>query len=235
MSSSSEFKVPSRNNFIEDFYSKIAGLLTPFFLKTSLSPNHITIISGIFGVIGSLMLINNQHSYLIISAILIQLYAILDLVDGDIARIKKLQSTYGMWLDIFFDKLIDFLLIFSLTIGVFYETKEFIYLIAGLGIMGIIFFNQFIMVLNDTYFKIFRDNNTVEEYKVTYSKSHIKRLIFSGITLFRKHLSLQHNTFLLMVSIFAFFDLLKIGITFIFFHGLISLILSIIINFIKLR
>ena len=88
MSSSSDFKVPSRNNFIEDFYSKLARLFTPLFLKSRLTPNHITIISGIFGVIGSLMLINNQHHYLIVSAIFIQFYAILDLVDGDIAQSK---------------------------------------------------------------------------------------------------------------------------------------------------
>ena len=235
MSLSNESKIPSRNNVVEDLYSKLAKLITPYFLKTNLTPNHITIISGTFGVIGSLLLLNNQHLHLVLAAILIQLYAVLDLVDGDIARIRNLQSTFGMWLDIFFDKLIDFLLILSLTLGIYFETNEDGYLFIGIGLMGIIFFNQFIMVLNDTYFKISRDNNTVEEYKVTYSKSHINRLIFSGITLFRMHLSLQHNTFLLMVSIFAFFDLLKIGIIFIFFHGLISLILSIIINFIKLR
>ena len=181
------------------------------------------------------MLINNQHSYLIISAILIQLYAILDLVDGDIARIKNLQSTYGMWLDIFFDKLIDFLLIFSLTIGVFYETKEFIYLITGLGIMGIIFFNQFVMLLNDTYFKISRDNNISDEYKISLSKSLLYKLIFSTVTLFRNHLALQHNTFLLLISIFAFFDVLRVGMIFILFHGVVSLILSVFINFIKIR
>ena len=181
------------------------------------------------------MLINNQHHYLIVSAIFIQFYAILDLVDGDIARIKNLQSTFGMWLDIFFDKLIDFLLIFSLTISVFYETKETIYLIIGLGIMGIIFFNQFIMLLNDTYFKVSRDNNISDEYKTSLSKVLFYKFIFSSVTLFRNHLALQHNTFLLLISIFAFFDVLQIGMIFILFHGAVSLILSVFINFLKIK
>ncbi|MDA9651246.1 CDP-alcohol phosphatidyltransferase family protein [Pelagibacteraceae bacterium] len=235
MSLANEYKIPTRNNIVEDLYSKLAKLITPYFLKTSLTPNYITIISGIFGVVGSLMLISNQHFYLIISAILIQLYAILDLVDGDVARIKNLQSTFGMWLDIFFDKLIDFLLIFSLTLGIFFETNEVIYLIIGISLMGVVFFNQFIMVLNDTYFKISRDNNITIEYKETFSKSLFYVFIYKALTLFRTHLALQHNTFLLIVSIFALLDFLKIGIIFILFHGIVSLILSIIINFIKIR
>jgi phosphatidylglycerophosphate synthase len=230
-----EHKIPARSNIVEDLYSKLAKLVTPYFLKTNLTPNHITIISGIFGVLGALMLILNQHLYLIVSAIFIQLYAILDLVDGDVARIKNLQSTFGMWLDIFFDKLIDFLLIFSIAIGIYLETSEVIYLIIGLSLMGVVFFNQFIMVLNDTYFKISRENNVTAEYKEIFSKSLLYKSVFDALTLFRAHLSLQHNTFLLIVSIFALLDFLKIGIIFILVHGIISLILSIIINFIKLR
>ena len=131
-----------------------------------------------------------------------------------------------MWLDIFFDKLIDFLLIFSLTISVFYETKETIYLIIGLGIMGIIFFNQFIMLLNDTYFKVSRDNNISDEYKTSLSKVLFYKFIFSSVTLFR--------TILLFSIIFfinfdlCFFDVLQIGMIFILFHGAV-LILSVFI------
>lgn len=235
MSLDNEHKIPARNNIVEDLYSKLAKLLTPYFLKTNLTPNQITIISGIFGVLGALMLIHNQHVYLIISAIFIQLYAILDLVDGDVARIKNLQSNFGMWLDIFFDKLIDFLLIFSIAIGIYLETSEVIYLIIGISLMGVVFFNQFIMVLNDTYFKISRENITATEYKEIFSESLLYKFVFDTLTLFRAHLSLQHNTFLLIVSIFALLDFLKIGIIFILIHGIISLILSIIINFIKLR
>ena len=235
MSLSKEFKIPTRNNIVEDLYSKFANLITPYFLKTNLTPNHITIISGIFGVIGSLMLISTQHYYLIISAILIQLYAILDLVDGDVARIKNLQSAFGMWLDIFFDKLIDFLIILSLTLGIFFDTNEVIYLIIGVALMGIVFFNQFTMVLNDTVFKSARNNDVASEYKETFNKSLIHRFIFKSLTLFRTHLALQHNTFLLIISIFAILDLVKFGMIFIFFHGLLSLILSIIINFVKIK
>lgn len=235
MSASVEYKVPTRNNIIEDIYSRISKLITPYFLNTNLTPNHITIISGIFGIIGALMLFINQHEYLILSSFLIQIYAILDLVDGDIARIKKLQSNFGMWLDIFFDKLIDFLIVLSISLGVFFETKDPMVLILGIALMGILFFNQFIMVLNDTVFKASRENNIKDEYEKKYKQSFAHKIIYSTVSFFRAHLALQHNTFLLLVSLFAIFNLLKIGMIFLLFHASISILLSIIINFIKIK
>ena len=101
--------------------------------------------------------------------------------------------------------------------------------------MGIIFFNQFIMLLNDTYFKVSRDNNISDEYKTSLSKVLFYKFIFSSVTLFRNHLALQHNTFLLLISIFAFFDVLQIGMIFILFHGAVSLILSVFINNLKIK
>jgi len=82
-------KVPKRVNIFEAMYSFLSSKISPFFIKTSLTPNQVTTISGLFGVLGSYMLILDSHIYLIISAIFIQLYTILDLVDGDIARAKK--------------------------------------------------------------------------------------------------------------------------------------------------
>ena len=99
-------KIPLRENFFEGMYSEVSSRVSPFFLKTSITPNQMTIISGLFGVIGSILLISESYFNLIVAAIFIQLYTILDLVDGDIARSKNMQTYFGMWLDIFFDKLI---------------------------------------------------------------------------------------------------------------------------------
>ncbi len=58
------------------------------------------------GVTDDKGIIIDDTTHIIIAAIFLQIYTILDLVDGDIARAKNMQSNFGMWLDIFFDKLI---------------------------------------------------------------------------------------------------------------------------------
>ena len=83
------------------------------------------------------MLYNNYY-YLILSAISIQLFSILDLVDGNIARIKSLQSKFGMWLDIF-DKIVDFLIILSASLGIFITNNDPVILIWGIILMGTVF------------------------------------------------------------------------------------------------
>tara|TARA_B110000037_G_scaffold122654_1_gene140049 strand:+ start:1908 stop:2630 length:723 start_codon:yes stop_codon:yes gene_type:complete len=222
---------PERKNFFESIYSKIASSLTPYFMN--FTPNQITFFSGILGIIGSLLLVSSNYLNLLFAAILIQLYSVLDLVDGNIARKKNLQSKFGMWLDIFFDKLIDFLIIVFMSLGIYLKVNDANILIMGILLMGVVFFNQFIMVLNVSYFAL-------PEYKKPQSikgkgKKNILNFIFIIVKFYRIHLSLQHNTFLFLISFFALFNQLTFGIYFLTIHGIISLVLSIIANFIKIN
>ena len=228
-------KVPMRENFFEGLYSLLSSKISPFFIRTSLTPNQVTIISGIFGVAGAVMLAMNSYLYLIISAIFIQLYTLLDLVDGDIARAKKMQSYFGMWLDVFFDKLIDFLIIIFLAISVFIKTNDPFFLICGIALMGFMFSIQFIMVLNDTYFK--NVGKTSEEFIRNNAKSvtEKKSLIIYFFVFFRKHLSMQHTTFTFVVSIIAAMDVLEDGLIFLTVYSFLSLAVSVAINFYKIK
>ena len=228
-------KVPMRENFFEGLYSLISSRISPVFIKTSLTPNQVTFISGILGVIGACILAFNSYPLLIISAILIQLYTILDLVDGDIARAKKMQSYFGMWLDIFFDKLIDFLIVIFLSIGVFTKTGNPNYLIFGIALMGFIFAIQFIMVLNDTYFKDIRKSNKDfinSKTKVTIKKYSLMLYLF---IFFRKHLSMQHTSFTFIVSIIAVMDILEGGLIFLTVYSFLSLAIVVLINFYQIK
>jgi len=180
------------------------------------------------------MLAINSYPYLIISAILIQAYTILDLVDGDIARAKGMQSYFGMWLDIFFDKLIDFLIIVFLTLGVYLKTDDPLFLIYGIVLMGFVFSIQFIMVLNDTYFKDKRSSSKEFINTKVESKDYFVKFILTMIIFFRKHLSIQHTTFTFLISLIAVFNQNKNGLIFLTFYAFFSLIVSIVINFFQL-
>ena len=97
--------------------------------------------------------------------------------------------------------------------------------------MGVVFFYQFIMVLNDTYFSSYDDKkyNFINSPK----KGGISNLIIILIKFYLKHLSLYHITFLFLVSFFVIFDQMTFGIYFLTAHGTLSITLLIVVNFIK--
>ena len=126
-------KIPKRLNFFETFYGTISKFLTDkFFIHTSITPNQLTFVSGVIGAIGSFMLLSFDYNIIFSGAVLIQIYCILDAVDGDIARKKNMQSLFGHWHDVFFDKLNDFLIIFNFSLGVYLRTNNHLYLILGM-------------------------------------------------------------------------------------------------------
>lgn len=228
-------KIPLRENFFEGMYSEVSSRVSPFFLKTSITPNQMTIISGLFGVIGSILLISESYFNLIIAAIFIQLYTILDLVDGDIARSKNMQTYFGMWLDIFFDKLIDFLIIFFLTLGIYFKTDDPQFLIYGIVLMGFVFSIQFIMILNDTYFKEKRSSSKEFIDNKVEPNNYIVKFILAVVIFFRKHLSMQHTTFTFLISLIAALDQNINGLIFLTIYAFISLVVSISINFYQIK
>lgn len=235
-SQSTTHKIPERKNFFEASYSKLSKMIAPYFINTPLTPNHVTVISGLFGVAGAFLLMVDSYLSLFLAGVFIQIFAILDLVDGDMARAKKMQSNFGMWLDIFFDKLTDFLLIIGFATGAYFQTDDPIMLFLGMTLMGINFSIQFIMVLNDHLFKTMRASNEkiINSVDTEERKSGFLPLI-QVMMFFRNHLSLQHNTFLFLISVFAILDQLVLGLVFMTIHGVISLGVSVAVNFYKIR
>ncbi|UJZ87813.1 CDP-alcohol phosphatidyltransferase family protein [Heyndrickxia coagulans] len=77
----------------------LSFFVTWLFLKVKINANLATIISMIIGVIGSFIFIPNGFFFHLIGAILINLWIVLDCVDGNIARFTKKTSTFGMFLD----------------------------------------------------------------------------------------------------------------------------------------
>ncbi len=107
-------------------------LSRPFFIilnKTQASPNQITLIGAIIAVIGVFLYPKN----ILTASWLLLLYMILDLVDGDIAREKKIFSVLGNWGDKMTDKLIEGLILFAAYIRLsnepFYQALIFVILI----------------------------------------------------------------------------------------------------------
>ena len=78
----------------------------------NIDPNIITVIGFIFGIFAAIMI---SQSYLVEGLILIILSQIIDVVDGDLARITKSTSESGRFLDSLLDRIVDSAIILGLT------------------------------------------------------------------------------------------------------------------------
>ncbi|MDA3861180.1 MAG: CDP-alcohol phosphatidyltransferase family protein [Melioribacteraceae bacterium] len=81
------------------FYRPLAFLFVKAVYKTNLTPNQITSIALIVGMIGGGFYFFNTHYAISIGAVLLITYDVLDCSDGMIARLKKNGTFFGRILD----------------------------------------------------------------------------------------------------------------------------------------
>ncbi len=104
--------------------------------KTRLTPNQTT--WGAFGI-ALLSFISFIFGQNIIGGLLAQLSSIVDGVDGSLARLKGLSSTFGSFLDSVLDRYADILIVLGLTLwSLSHETYPGIWLVGFLAIAGTI-------------------------------------------------------------------------------------------------
>ena len=75
--------------------------------STPLTPNHMTALSFLMAMLGAVGLATTSPWIWVVAGVLIQIASILDGCDGEIARIKLLQSPQGAWLDTVLDRYSD--------------------------------------------------------------------------------------------------------------------------------
>lgn len=85
---------------------KVSGLLTRMFIKLGVSPNAITIISMLIGLLGAAFLAGGSYHLGIIGALLFQFSVIVDCCDGEVARLTFAESRFGQELDIIADNVV---------------------------------------------------------------------------------------------------------------------------------
>ena len=96
------------------FYRSFAFLLVKGIYNTSITPNQLTVISMIFGVLGGICYSFGSHKAIMAGAILYLLYDVFDCSDGQLARLKKNGTAVGRILD----GLSDYVVSIALYIGI---------------------------------------------------------------------------------------------------------------------
>ena len=98
--------------------------LTPILLKTSITPNQITAVSLLFGLLCAVCFILGNYIAGIIGAILLTASYTFDNCDGEVARIKKMSSEFGAKFDDIVDVLVDSSFFASLGYGTSQVTHQ---------------------------------------------------------------------------------------------------------------
>jgi 1L-myo-inositol 1-phosphate cytidylyltransferase / CDP-L-myo-inositol myo-inositolphosphotransferase len=95
------------DGFVDRYFNRrLSSHLTRWFLKTSITPNQITLISFGVGLVSSLFFWMGEYLYGVVGALVFQASAVLDCCDGEVARIKAQQTPLGQWLDVVCDNIV---------------------------------------------------------------------------------------------------------------------------------
>ena len=124
-------KKPS-DGFISRYLNRpLSSKITKLILKTNIKPNHITYFCFITSIIGALFFLLGGYINLLIGAILAQLASIIDGCDGEIARLKFLETEFGGWFDAVLDRYADAFLLFGLTYHAYQVINNPVIMIIG--------------------------------------------------------------------------------------------------------
>ncbi len=99
------------------FERKVSLALTRHLVRTSVTPNAMTLISVGIGLLGSFFFVSSRPLLQLSGALLFLLHSILDGCDGEIARLKFLESRWGGLLDFWGDNVVHSAVFACLAVG----------------------------------------------------------------------------------------------------------------------
>lgn len=95
------------DGFVDRYFNrKVSAVLTGLFLRLGLAPNTITVLSLVVGVIAAATFAVGSYAAGILGGLLLQLSAIIDCCDGEVARLTHTESEFGEQLDLVADNIV---------------------------------------------------------------------------------------------------------------------------------
>ena len=109
----------STDGLVDTYFNRPAGrLVSKLLIHTSATPNEISVFATIVGASAAVCLGQGDQRWDIIGALVLQLSAAIDCVDGDIARMVFKESKLGKWLDLVGDQVVHVALFVAIAMGV---------------------------------------------------------------------------------------------------------------------
>ena len=129
------------DSFVDRNFNRPVGRwASKILIHTRVSPNQISLLATSVGVFAAWCFTRGLPHWMILGAILLQLSAVIDCVDGDIARMLYKESAAGKWLDMGGDQLVHLCLFAGIGVGLHQMNNAsgptlWLGLIAALGVV----------------------------------------------------------------------------------------------------
>jgi phosphatidylglycerophosphate synthase len=134
------------------FNRPVASLIVRAVFKTRVTANQLTVLSFLIGLGGAFCLFQGQAKLFLVGGVLVQLASVVDCADGMLARARRQESRFGAYLDLVFDRIMEFFLITGTAYGVYRATGRTSLLILGLVGGGLYFLELTLYYLLKPYF-----------------------------------------------------------------------------------
>lgn len=117
---------------------KLSRIFTRLLIRFPVTPNQVTLVAFLIGLLAAWLFLTGGYWPSLLGVVLFQLSAIVDLVDGELARLKLMESRLGKWLDPNCDNLVHLAIIASIAVSRFRATGEqFVLYLGGMAVLGV--------------------------------------------------------------------------------------------------
>jgi phosphatidylglycerophosphate synthase len=105
--------------------------LTKRLMRTSVTPNQITLCSAAVGIMGAFFLAQPSQMWQVLGSLLFLLSTTIDGCDGEIARLTFQESAFGAKLDLIMDNIVHLVLFPSIALGLYRREHDTLYFVLG--------------------------------------------------------------------------------------------------------
>lgn len=118
------------------FDRRISRFFSRKLVRTGITPNQVTLIGVSIGLTGALLLSLANYWAHLVGAMLFVFCVIVDGVDGEVARLKLMESRFGHYLDITTDNLVHVAVFAGIAFGLYNDSGNRLYLWALWFLLG---------------------------------------------------------------------------------------------------
>jgi CDP-L-myo-inositol myo-inositolphosphotransferase len=139
-----------------------ASLIVRAVFKTSVTPNQLTVCGFLFSLVAGVAFFLGKPAFFTLGGVLAMISMIFDCADGMLARAKNMTSRYGAFLDIFLDRIADFVVLLGASFGYSKFTGDPKILVFGLLTIALYFLQVSLYYINNIYTRSERSGEGAE-------------------------------------------------------------------------
>jgi len=115
---------------------RLSQAITKRLMRTSVTPNQITLGSAAVGLMGAFCLAQPSQALQVLGSLLFLFSTIMDGCDGEIARLTFQESAFGAKLDLIMDNVVHLVLFPSIALGLYRREYDTLYFVLGCLTLG---------------------------------------------------------------------------------------------------